>query len=190
MKKEIGKKMVLYPTPAAVLGTVNEGAINWMMVAHVGIIGHDKILLSIHESHKTARLLEATQKVSINLIEESFLDRADYVGIASGDKIDKSQVFEYELSDMGLPLILDSPMVMACHVESMFETEQFKNFICSIDSTYAEERVMDTNNKINYEVLKPVLFEMPTYSYLRTGDVIGKCRNMGKAFQESYEAEG
>ncbi|WP_288183431.1 hypothetical protein [uncultured Sporomusa sp.] len=28
--------------------------------------------------------------------------------------------------------------------------------------------------------LKPVLFEMPTYEYLRTGDVIGKCMSFGK----------
>ena len=33
---------------------------------------------------------------------------------------------------------------------------------------------------INYRSLKPVLFEMPTYEYLRTGDVIGKCMSFGK----------
>ena len=28
------------------------------------------------------------------------------------------------------------------------------------------------------DTLKPVLFEMPTYEYLRTGDVIGKYMNL------------
>lgn len=32
----------------------------------------------------------------------------------------------------------------------------------------------------DYRVLKPVLFEMPTYEYLKTGDVIGKCMSFGK----------
>ena len=26
---------------------------------------------------------------------------------------------------------------------------------------------------------KPVLFEMPTYQYLKTGEVLGKCMSMG-----------
>ena len=31
------------------------------------------------------------------------------------------------------------------------------------------------SGKIDYTKLRPVLFEMPTYQYLRTGDVIGNC---------------
>lgn len=34
--------------------------------------------------------------------------------------------------------------------------------------------------KTEFHTLKPVLFEMPTYEYLRTGDVIGKCMNLSK----------
>ena len=32
---------------------------------------------------------------------------------------------------------------------------------------------------IDFRTLKPVLFEFPTYEYLKTGDVIGKCRSWG-----------
>ena len=32
---------------------------------------------------------------------------------------------------------------------------------------------------------KPVLFEMPTYKYLRTGDIIGDCVKMGKAYGDT-----
>ena len=39
---------------------------------------------------------------------------------------------------------------------------------------------MNENNKIDYAKLKPVLFEMPTYEYLRTGEIIGKCMTFGK----------
>ena len=38
--------------------------------------------------------------------------------------------------------------------------------------------VLNEAGKIDYRTLKPVLFEMPTYEYLRTGDVIGKCMNL------------
>lgn len=32
--------------------------------------------------------------------------------------------------------------------------------------------------------MKPVLFEMPTYSYLKTGEMIGKCTLPGKKYRE------
>ena len=43
----------------------------------------------------------------------------------------------------------------------------------------AEEN-LDGAGKINYDTLKPVLFEFPTYHYLKTGDVIGKCLSFKK----------
>ena len=65
-------------------------------------------------------------------------------------------------------------------VEDIYETETYDNFICKIANTYAKDDILDANDKVDYSKLKPVLFEMPTYSYLRTGGVIGKCRTLGK----------
>ena len=51
MKQNIGQKMTLYPTPATVVGTVDcERKVNWLLVAHVGIVSHSKLLLSVHSS--------------------------------------------------------------------------------------------------------------------------------------------
>ena len=44
--------------------------------------------------------------------------------------------------------------------------------------------MLEESGKIDYNKLKPVLFEMPTYSYLRTGEMIGKCTTLGKKFRE------
>ena len=41
MKKNIGQKLALYPTPATVVGTIGEGGkVNWLLVAHIGIVSH------------------------------------------------------------------------------------------------------------------------------------------------------
>ena len=69
---------------------------------------------------------------------------------------------------------------MECEVVDNYETETFDNFICKIINTYAEESALGENGKIDYAKLKPVLFEMPTYSYLRAGGIIGKCREICK----------
>ncbi len=53
MKKNIGNTLALYPTPAVVVGTEVRGKVNWLLVAHVGIIGHDRIMLSMFKKHYT-----------------------------------------------------------------------------------------------------------------------------------------
>ena len=37
--------------------------------------------------------------------------------------------------------------------------------------------------------MKPVLFEMPTYSYLRTGEMLGKCTQPGKEYREKTSSK-
>ena len=185
MKQNIEQKLALYPTPATVVGTIdNEGKLNWMLVAHVGIVSHSKLLLSVHAVHHSVKAIDETHRLSINIIDEQFVAQADYTGTVSGAKTDKSKVFEYHLGEAGIPVIEQSPLVMECEVIDTYEIDGFKNYICSILNTYVEEDMLDDKQKPDYNKLKPVLFEMPTYKYLRTGDIIGDCVKMGKAFGE------
>ena len=103
------------------------------------------------------------------------LPEADYIGSVSGNKTYKSGVFEFELGDSGTPIVTTSPLTIECSVVDIYETPNFESFICTIDNTYVDEKHLDADGKINYNTLKPILFEFPTYEYLRTGDVIGKC---------------
>ncbi|MGN1051911.1 MAG: flavin reductase family protein, partial [Candidatus Scatosoma sp.] len=62
-----------------------------------------------------------------------------------------------------------------------YETDGFDNFILKIERTYVEEKYLNEQGKIDYGKLKPVLFEMPTYEYLKTGEILGKCMSLKKA---------
>ena len=133
MKKNIGNVLALYPTPAVVVGTEVNGKVNWLLVAHVGIIGHDLIMLSMFKKHYTNEGVKQTGKVSVNMVNEAMLKRADYVGSVSGAKADKSDVFVYHKGESGTPVIDESPLVMECEVVDNYETETFDNFICKIN---------------------------------------------------------
>ena len=67
MKKNIGNTLALYPTPAVVVGTEVNGKVNWLLVAHVGIIGHDRIMLSMFKKHYTNEGVKQTGKVLCRL---------------------------------------------------------------------------------------------------------------------------
>ena len=51
MKRNIGSQLALYPTPVTVIGAMDNGKPTWTLVAHVGIIGHDRILISLAAPH-------------------------------------------------------------------------------------------------------------------------------------------
>lgn len=179
-KKNIGNVLALYPKPMTVVGAEVEGKVNWLVVGHTGIIGHDRVLVSMSKSHYTNQGIRKSKKLSINLVSREMLPQADYVGSVSGASVNKSGVFKYHWGENGSPVIDASPLTMECNVEDIFETEGFDNFICSIANTYAAPEVLDSDGKLDYTQLKPVLFEFPIYSYIATGEIIGKCLNLDK----------
>ena len=180
MKKNIGTGLALYPAPPVAVGTMADGKPNYALVGHLGIIGHDRIMVSLSDAHYTNQGIRQTKALSVNIVDEDMLSKADYVGTVSGRKTDKSSVFSYQTAETGTPIIDEAPVVMECTVDDVYRTKGFESFICRIAAVHAEESVLNDEGKINYGVLKPVLFEMPTYEYLKTGDVIGKCMSFGK----------
>ena len=179
-KKNLGNLLALYPKPMTVVGAEVEGKVNWLVVGHTGVIDHDRILVSMSKSHYTNQGIKQSKRLSVNLVSREMLPKADYVGSVSGAMVDKSEVFAYHTGEYGTPVIDASPLTMECEVVDIYETEGFDNFICAIVNTYAASDVLDSDSKLDYTKLKPVLFEFPTYSYLATGEIIGKCLNPDK----------
>ena len=180
MKKNIGKNLALYPTPLVVVGAMVDGKPNWTLVGHLGIIGHDHVMVSMAAPHYSNKGIKEHKSLSINIVDEAMLAMADHAGCVSGSKEDKSELFPWSVGENGAPILSEAPVSMACTVEDTYCTPGFESFICTIAATYADESVLTEDGKLNYHVLKPVLFEMPTYEYLRTGEVIGKCMSFGK----------
>ena len=175
MKKNIGSQLALYPMPVTVIGAMNGDQPSWTLVAHVGIIGHDRVLVSLAAPHFINGCIKKMKKLSINIVNEEMLPQADYAGSVRGAKEDKSDRFAYETGEGGKPTIKRAPLTKECTVDEDYNKPNFESFIGKIDSTYAEEEHRNEAEKINYQTMKPVLFEFPTYEYLKTGDVIGKC---------------
>lgn len=134
-KKNIGNLLALYPKPMTVIGAQVEGKVNWLVVGHTGIIGHDRILVSMNKQHYTNQGIRKSKKLSVNLVSREMLPEADYAGSVSGTSVDKSNVFDYHIGEKGTPIIDASPLTMECEVVDIYETDDFDNFICSIANT-------------------------------------------------------
>lgn len=181
MKKETGPKLALYPMPVALVGAMNGDKPTWTTVAHMGIVGHDQVLVSLADAHFINGAIKRTGRLSLNLVSEQLLPEVDVAGSVSGAKTDKSDLLAYTVAPNGAPLAADAPLSMACTVRDVYRTHDFESFVCGIDATYVDERCVTEKGSIDYGALKPVLFDFPNYEYLRTGEVIGKCLSFKRA---------
>lgn len=177
-KVNLGSRLALYPTPVTVIGADVNDKVNWLEVSHIGIVSHDRVLVSMAKAHYTTPALGIGKRISLNLVSPEMLEKVDYVGSVDGDKADKSHVFEFTRGDAGTPVIDQAPLTMELEIVDIYECNGFDNFICSIANTYVSADKLDADGKIDYNKMQTVLFEFPTYSYLLSGPVIGKCRHM------------
>ncbi|MBQ3626721.1 MAG: flavin reductase family protein [Synergistaceae bacterium] len=177
-KKNIGATLALYPCPLIVVGAMVDGKPTWTLVAHAGTVAHSHLMVSLVQAHYINKGIRDTKKLSVNIVDESWLKDADRMGVISGHKEDKSGAFQWTAGEHGAPLIDEAKISIECEVDGNYELENFDHFICKILATYADEKVLNENNKIDYRVFKPVLFEFPTYEYFVTGDCVGQCKKM------------
>lgn len=122
--------------------------------------------------------IRENKKLSVNVVDESWLAKADKMGTISGNKEDKSEAFAWTMGENGAPIIDEAKVSIECEVDGNYELENFDHFICKILATYADEAVLNEQGKIDYHTFKPVLFEFPTYEYFVTGEKVGNCGKM------------
>lgn len=177
-KKNIGATLALYPCPTIVVGAFVDEKPTWTLVAHAGTVAHSHLMVSLVKAHYINKGINADKKLSINIVDESWLKDADKMGVISGNKEDKSGCFRWTKGENGAPIIDDAKVSIECEMDFNYELENFDNFICKILATYVDENYLNDQGKIDYNKFKPVLFEFPTYEYFVVGDKVGNCGRM------------
>lgn len=84
------------------------GKLTWTLVAHAGTVAHSHLMVSLVHAHYINQGIIENKKLSINVVDESWLKEADRMGVISGNKEDKSEAFAYTMGENGAPLINDA----------------------------------------------------------------------------------
>lgn len=177
-KQNIGPTLALYPCPVIVIGAIVKDKPTWTLAAHAGTMAHSHLMVSLVQAHYINAGIRENKKLSVNVVDESWLKDADRMGTISGNKADKSEAFAWTMGENGAPLIDEAKLSIECEVDGNYILEHFDHFVCRILATYAEKSILNEKGKIDYHTFKPVLFEFPTYEYFVTGDKVGDCARM------------
>lgn len=186
MKRSVGAKTLLYPTPVLVVGTYDaDGRANVMTAAWGGVACSKPpcVCVSLRAATASHGNIMARKAFTISLPSEANAAQADYVGLVSGRDHDK-------FSELGLtavrsdlvdaPYVDEFPLVLECEVVGVHELGLHTQFIGEVRDVKVDESALDADGHVDIDALRPILYAMDPGAYHAIGALIGKAHSMGK----------
>jgi len=189
IKKSIGAKTLVYPTPVFVVGTYDkEGKPNVMTAAWAGICCSKPpcVAVSLRKPRYSYENIVARKAFTINIPSEQYMKEVDYFGIASGrnkDKFATSGLTSVKSDLVDAPYVKEFPFVLECSLLKTIEIGVHTQFIGEILDIKAEEDMLGVKGVPDIEKVKPVLFAPEIQAYYAVGSFLGKAFSIGKEIE-------
>ncbi len=186
MKKSMGAKTIIYPTPVLIVGSYDERERPNIMSAAWGGICCSKppcVTVSLREARQSYENIMKTRAYTINIPSASQVKEADYVGIYSGrdeDKFAATNLTPVKSDLVNAPYVEEFPLVLECKVIEILKLGIHTQFVGEILDLKVDESVIDDNGKIDMRKIDPFIFSPSDSGYYRIGDFIAQAFSVGK----------
>ena len=187
MKKSLGAKTLVYPTPVFVVGTYSpNGQPNVMTAAWGGICCSQPpcVAVSLRQATYTHGNIVARKAFTISIPSEAHLRAADYFGLVSGREVDKfaaAKLTPVRSDRVDALYVKEFPMVIECRLAHMFELGLHTQFVGEILDVKVEEAALDSSGAADIKKVKPLVFAPDMQAYYGIGDFIAKAFSAGKS---------
>ena len=181
-KSKLGPEPIIMPMPALIVGAnVNEKP-NFMVASWCGIAAFKPpaITVAMNKARHTLKGIRETGTFSVNVPSCKIISHADYCGIYSGRKRDKSQIFKTFYGELKTaPLIEECPINLECKVLHSLDMKTHLLIVGEIVETYVSKDCL-TEGKVNPEKIDPPIYIRSTMKYHRLGEVLSSAFSVGR----------
>ncbi|MDH4232180.1 MAG: flavin reductase family protein, partial [Nitrospirota bacterium] len=174
-KITIEKHLFCLPWTQTLLGTHVNGRINFMALDWLTRVNYQPAMLGIcvNKVHASNTAIRETGEFSVNIPSVNMVDVTDYCGIVSGNKEDKSGLFEVFYGELkSAPLIKVCPLNIECRLDRSIELSTNTFFIAEIVNIFTEEKYLE-NGKPDVKKIQPFLLTMPDNRFWAVGEQVG-----------------
>jgi flavin reductase (DIM6/NTAB) family NADH-FMN oxidoreductase RutF len=190
VKKSLGVKTLLYPTPVLVVGSYDaEGRPNVMTAAWGGIACSrpPSVSVSLRAATASHGNIVARKAFTISLPNREQAVEADYFGLVSGRTVDKfaaTGLTPVAAAFVDAPYVAEFPLVLECVLVQVHELGLHTQFIGEVKDVKIDEGCLDAEGTIDIRKLDPIAFALETTraGYFALGESIGPAFSIGKAF--------
>ncbi len=186
MKRSIGAKTVVYPTPVFVIGTYDQrGQPNVMTAAWAGICCSSPpcVAVSLREATYSYGNIVLQKAFSVNIPSRHQMKDADYIGMVSGrteNKLEKLSLTAVEGKEVYAPYIQEFPLVLECQLIQTVKIGLHTQFIGEIKDVKVEDSCLGADNFPDVEKLQPFMFAPGNRNYYSLGEFLGKAFSAGR----------
>jgi len=190
MKKSIGAKTFVMPTPILIVGTYGaNGEPNIMTAAWGGVCcsAPPCVAISLQKVRASYNNIIERKAFTVSIPSRKHVAEADYVGIASGKDTDKFAVTGLTAvkSDVvDAPYVEEFPLVLECRLLHTIEIGSHTQFIGEIVDVKAEEAALGDNGLPASEKVDPISYSPPDSTYYGPGDLLGRAFSIGLKFKK------
>jgi len=187
VKKSMGAKTLVYPTPVLVVGTFDaQEKPNAMTVAWGGICCSKPpcVAISVRAATYTYDNLMRTRSFCISIPSEKHVVEADYFGLFSGRDVDKWEAtgltpIKSEL--VTAPYIEEFPVTLECKVVNVTELGEHTQFVGEVLDVKIEDGCLDDSGHPLLSLIKPIMASPGEWQYYGAGVVLAKAFSAGKS---------
>jgi flavin reductase (DIM6/NTAB) family NADH-FMN oxidoreductase RutF len=186
MKRSLGAKTLICPTPAWVVGSYDEqGKPNAMTCAWGGICCSQPpcVAVSLRKATYSHGNLMRRRAFTVNVPSQAQVMQTDYFGIVSGRDADKFAATGLTPipSDMvDAPYIQEFPLVLECNIIQVIELGLHTHFVGQIIDVKVDEEVLNAAGHPDILKVLPIIYSPADRAYFGVGQSLGRAYTIGK----------
>jgi len=190
VKKSLGAKTLIHPTPVWLVGTYDrEGKPNVMTAAWGGICCSKPpcVAVSIRKATYSYGSIVFRKAYTISIPTETQVAEAVYLGTISGKTEDKFAGcgFTPVRSDLvDAPYIAEAPLVLECKLLHTHEIGLHTQFVGEIMDVKAEENVLGEDGFPDMQKVKPIVYAPYSQVYFGIGECMGNAAAVKKKLRK------
>lgn len=186
MKRSLGAKTLVYPTPVFVVGTYDSsGKPNVMTASWGGICCSQPpcVAVSVRRATYTYENLIRRKAFTLGIASQTHVKEVDYFGLVSGrttDKFAATKLTAVKSKMVDAPYIKEFPLVIECKLIDVTELGLHTQFIGEVLDVKADEEILGLGGAVDILKLKPLVFTPDTQDYYSIGAFVDKVFSAGK----------
>jgi flavin reductase (DIM6/NTAB) family NADH-FMN oxidoreductase RutF len=187
MKKSLGAKTLVYPTPVFVVGTYDpQGKPNVMTASWGGICCSRPpcVAVSLRKATYTYGNIVERKAFTISIPSEAHVRVADHFGMVSGrdeDKFAAAKLTPVRSDLVDAPYVKEFPMVVECRLAHTIELGSHTQFVGAVVDVKVDEEALASDGTADIKKVRPLVFTPDNQAYYGIGTFIAKAFSVGES---------